>query len=102
MLCLYTQKASVRKLFREVRKKFEAKTSVQLFCVTMGIDPETNKEVISSESEISKSDSQIKNCKEICNGAKLRVQIHPTNPEMFTIFVTLPSGTNKTFLLEEV
>ena len=95
------QKATVRKLFREVRKKFGAKTAIQLFRVTLSIHPETKKERIETENEIRKSDDQICNVG-ISNGARLRIQIHPSNREVYTIFVTLPNGVNKTFLLQEV
>ena len=95
------QKATVRKLFREVRKKFGAKTAIRLFRVTISIHPKTKKERIETETEITKSDDQICNAG-INNGARLRIQIHPSNREVYTIFVTLPNGVNKTFLLEEV
>ena len=88
---IYIQTTTVRKLFAEVRKKFGAKTAIQLFHVT---------EV---ETEITKNDDTISRYKvKITNGARLRVKIHPSNPEVFTIYVTLPNGINKTLLLQEV
>ena len=38
----------------------------------------------------------------ITNGARLRVSIHPSNPEIFTIFVTLLNGTQITLNMAEV
>ena len=71
----------------------KAKTAIRLFRVTSQSGYET---------EITKSDDNIGRDVGITNGTKLRVQIHPSNPEVYTIFVTFPSGINKTFLLEEV
>ena len=90
----------MRKLFRETRRKFGARTAVRLFRVTLSIHPVTKKQQIATENEITKNDNQI--CNTISNGASLRIQIHPSNREVYTIFVTLPNEVNKTFLLEEV
>ena len=38
----------------------------------------------------------------IADGARLRVSIHPSNPEVFVIFVTLPNGTQINLNLTEV
>ena len=38
----------------------------------------------------------------ITNGARLRVSIHPSNPEIFAIFVTLLNGTQITLNMAEV
>ena len=38
----------------------------------------------------------------ITNEARLRVSIHPSNPEVFVIFVTLPNGTQINLNLTEV
>ena len=84
----------MRKLFKEVRKKFKATTAIRLFLVTSSSD---------SETEITKSDNVIGNRDVgISNGARLRVQIHPSNPEIYTVFVSMPGGINKSFQLDEV
>lgn len=86
------QDATVRKLFKQVRTKLKATTAIRLFRITQS----------GSETEITKSDDTIGSCNVgITNGTRLRVQIHPSNPEVFTIFVTMPNDINKTFLLEE-
>lgn len=83
----------MRKLFRQVRNKLKATTAIRLFHITQS----------GSETEITKSDDTVGSCNVgITNGTRLRVQIHPSNPEVFTIFVTMPNDINKTFLLEEV
>lgn len=77
----------MRTLFKEVRKQFKARTAIRLYN--------------QSNTEITKSDKIIKDVG-ITNGARLRVTIHPSNPEVFTIFVTLPNGTHVSLNLTEV
>ena len=50
----------MRRLFREVRKKFEFKgQAIRLFCVTISLDPNTKKET-EIETEFTKNDDQNK------------------------------------------
>ena len=77
----------MRTLFKEVRKEFKARTAIRLYN--------------QSNTEIAKSDRTMKDVG-ITNGARLRVTVHPSNPEVFTIFVTLPNGTHISLNLAEV
>ena len=74
-------------MFREVRKKFNARTAIRLYN--------------QSNCEIVKSDKKMRDAG-IADGARLRVSIHPSNPEVFVIFVTLPNGTQINLNLTEV
>ena len=77
----------MRTLFKEVRKEFKERTAIRLYN--------------QSNLEIAKSDKKMTDAG-ITNGARLQVSVHPSNPEVFTIFVTLPNGTHISLNLTEV
>ena len=91
----------MRRLFREVRKKFEFKgQAIRLFHVAISLDPDTKKET-EIETEFTKNDDQIRKYG-LTNGTRFRVKMDPNNPEMFTVFVTMPNGIQKPLQLLEV
>ena len=74
-------------LFKDVRKKFKARTAIRLYN--------------QSDCEIVKSDRKMRDAG-IANGMNLHVSIHPSNPEVFAIFVTLLTGARITLSMTEV
>ena len=74
-------------LFKDVRKKFKARTAIRLYN--------------QSNCEIVKSDTKMRDAG-ITNGITLHISIHPSNPEVFAIFVTLLNGTQVTLSMTEV
>lgn len=83
------QDATVRKLFKEVRKTFSARTAIRLFNQS------------NCGYEVAKCDKKMVDVG-LTNGATLRVSIHPSNPEIFTIFVTLLNGAQISLNMAEV
>ena len=77
----------MRRLFREVRIIFEATTAIQLYD--------------QSNTEIVKSDKRMRDAG-ITNGTRLRVSIHSSNPEVYTLFVALLNGEPKKINFAEV
>ena len=74
-------------LFKDVRKKFKARTAIRLYN--------------QSNCEIIKSDKKMRDAG-ITNGMILHISIHPSNPEVFAIFVTLLTGARITLSMTEV
>ena len=100
----------MRKLFREVRKQLNATTAIRLYSqerlmtmtrrrYTMLVCCCNNNEM--SNVEIIKSDDKMEDVG-ITDRKQLRIHIHHSDPEVFTIFVTLFSNKRIPVKLEEV
>ena len=106
----YIQDATVRKLFREVRKQLNATTAIRLYSrerlMTMTQCRYTVlvcccKRNEMNDMEIIKSDEKMEDVG-ITDRKQLRIHIHHSDPEIFTIFVTLFSNKRIPVKLEEV